>query len=189
MGTKKKDRKKTAATNKKAVKAAAKKSKRGDLATPPAAAVTRAVGLEVAGVAEFPEPDQQGRPIGWQTVAWNAGGFEVAPGSTAITIPPGHGGRYQVSIAVRWVRINGGPFTLEQAKKGYLRCLVVVDGSDHEAVNALQSALSPARGASGSTQHMTWELALEEGAAVGLRVAQSVGPELQADAAMLLRLL
>lgn len=105
---------------------------------------------------------------------WDSDSYLEPTQRSLLVVPAGLGGRYFVQVALRWLRDDLQPFTAADADAGYFYAFLSKNGTGGPVGNDGRSTASAVPGATGTTQHFTWEDSLAEGDSLELRLQQYV---------------
>lgn len=107
---------------------------------------------------------------------WDSDGYFDADQPTRLTVPTALRGRYFIQVAIRW--LNDADVTPDS----YYHAFLSVNGSSHPAGNDARSTANDTEaGATGTTQHFTFETNLGDGDYVELHVWQGFGSDRRCD--------
>lgn len=126
-------------------------------------------------------PKDVSTPVPFSNVEWDSVGFFESSEPTRLTIPAGLGGRYLIQTATRWLDHRDFPGE-EPPPDSYFYAFVMHNGSGHPAGNdARCTANNVEGGATGTTQHFTYETELVAGDFVELWLWQGFGTPVHCD--------
>lgn len=111
--------------------------------------------------------------------------------STRLTVPAGLGGRYFVQVAVRWYNpeeVHPAPPNIGDLKDSYFYAFVSMNGNPNAVGNdARSTAAKVGNGATGTTQHFTFDMSLNDGDFIEVRLWQDILDPVRADVFLTLR--
>ena len=142
----------------------------------------------VAG--SHPVPADEKTPIPFQNADWDSDGYFDDQEPTRFTVPTGLGGRYFVQVVIRWHNTEEARETppLAVIRDSYYYAFVSLNGSEHAVgVNARSTAAKVGYGATGTTQHFTFDLNLGAGDFVEVRLWQDFFDPVRADVVLEIR--
>jgi len=138
----------------------------------------------------IPVPTNQDTLIPFQNVEWGPDGYFDSGEPTRLSVPEGLGGRYFVQVAVRWLNPEqgiGAPDP-EDINDSYYYALVCKNGgNDAILLDARATAEKVGFGATGTTQHFTFDISLDDGDFIELMLWQEFFDPVRVDAAFTLR--
>jgi len=137
-----------------------------------------------------PVPADEKTAIPFQHVEWDSDGYFDDQETTRLTVPAGLGGRYFVQVAIRWHNTEAAPETpiMAEIRDSYYYAFVSLNGSEHAVVtNARSTANKVGFGATGTTQHFSFDLDLSDGDFIEARLWQDFFDPVRADVFLELR--
>jgi len=146
-------------------------------------------GAKVAA-GSHPVPVDEKTTIPYQHVDWDSDGYFDDQEPTRFTVPTGLGGRYFVQVAIRWHNTEEAPGSpiVGEIRDSYHYAFVSLNGSEHAVgVNARSTANKVGCGATGTTQHFTFDLSLSDGDFVEVRLWQDFFDPVRADVVLEVR--
>jgi hypothetical protein len=158
-------------------------------------AALKLIGEELHGAkvtaGSHPVPVEQKPAIPFQNVEWDSDGFFDSNEPTRATVPVGLGGKYFVQVAVRWHNpeevVPPPPIPLD-IQDSYYYAFVSRNGSEHAVgPEARPTANKVANGATGTTQHFTFDLDLDGGDFIEVKLYQGFYDPVRADVVLSIR--
>ncbi len=126
-------------------------------------------------------PENSHTIVSFTNTEWDSDAFFDPQYPTRLTVPNGLGGRYFFQAAIRWLNDPGGP-PPDQPVDSYYYAFITLNEDPHPAGNDARSTANDTEGgATGTTQHFTFETNLAEGNFVELRLWQGYGPHRRCD--------
>ncbi len=129
-------------------------------------------------------PADEKSSVEYQNVHWDSDGYFDDQEPTRWTVPTGLGGRYFVQVAIRWLNTEESHETppLAVIRDSYYYAFVSLNGSEHPVGSyARSTANKVGHGATGTTQHFTFDLNLGDGDFVEVKLWQDFYDPVKAD--------
>jgi hypothetical protein len=130
-----------------------------------------------------PVPADEKSVVTFQHVDWDSDEYFDDGEPTRLTVPTGLGGRYFVKVAVRWLNTEEAPGPPNMViRDSYHYVFVSSNGSENAVVTAARSTANKVgHGATGTTQHFTFDLDLDDGDFLEVRLWQDFYDPVRAD--------
>jgi len=130
-----------------------------------------------------PVPADQKTPIPFQHVDWDSDGYFDDQEPTRLTVPTGLSGRYFVKVAIRWHNTEEAPGPPDPViRDSFYYAFVSSNGSENAVVTAARATANKVgHGATGTTQHFTFDLDLDDGDYLEVRLWQDFYDPVRAD--------
>ncbi|RLE36526.1 MAG: hypothetical protein DRJ61_00560 [Acidobacteria bacterium] len=132
-------------------------------------------------------PENSHTTVSFTNTEWDFDNFFDPQYPTRLTVPNGLGGRYFFQVALRWLN-DPGALPPNQPNDSYYYAFITLNGDPHPAGNDARSTANDTEGgATGTTQHFTFETNLAEGDFAELRLWQGYGPHRRCDVCFQMR--
>jgi hypothetical protein len=130
-----------------------------------------------------PVPADQKTPIPFQNADWDSDDYFDDQEPTRLTVPTGLGGRYFVQVAIRWHNTEEAPGPPDPViRDSFYYAFVSSNGSENAVLTAARSTANKVgHGATGTTQHFTFDLDLDDGDYLEVRLWQDFYDPVRAD--------
>jgi hypothetical protein len=138
----------------------------------------------------IPISTKQKTAVPFQSVDWDPDGYFDSGEPTRLTVPEGLGGRYFVQAAVRWLNpeLSFAPPDLDDINDAYYYAYVSKNGIDGAlGLEAHSTTEKVGFGATGTTHHFTFDIALSADEFIELWLFQEFFDPVRADMALTLR--
>ncbi len=137
------------------------------------------------GAMDVPENDHT--TVSFSSVDWDSDTFFDPQYPTRLTVPIGLAGRYFFQVAIRWLNdSSGGPPA--NGDDSYHYAYISLNGDHNPAGNDARSTANDVEGgATGTTQHFTFETNLAQGDYAELRLWQGFNPHRNCDVCFQMR--
>lgn len=129
--------------------------------------------------------------VPFQNEDWDTDDYFDGGEPTRLTVPAGLGGRYFAQVAVRWYNpeeFDPPPPNIGDLKDSYFYAFVSMNGNPHAVGNdARSTAAKVGHGATGTTQHFTFDMSLNDSDFIEVRLWQDFLDPVRADVFLTLR--
>lgn len=130
-------------------------------------------------------PADEKSSVVFQNVEWDSDGYFDNQEATRLTVPGGLAGRYFIQIAVRWLNTeetNVPAAIIANLKESFYYAFASLNGSPNAIdVDARSTANKVGHGATGTSQHFTFDLNLDDGDFVEINLWQDFFDPVSAD--------
>jgi hypothetical protein len=158
-------------------------------------AVLQQIGDELHGAevfsGQFPVPANEKATFVFTNVDWDTDNYFDPANPTRLTVPDGLGGRYFVQVAIRWYnpdQVMPPPPDDIEVKDSFFYTYVSKNGTPHAVGNDARSTVNMvAHGATGTTQHFTFDMSLDGGEFIEVNFWQDFFDPVRNDAFLTLR--
>ena len=136
-----------------------------------------------------PVPADEKTAIPFQHVDWDSDEYFDDQEPTRLTVPQGLEGRYFIQVAIRWHNTEEAPGPPDvEIRDSHHYAFVSLNGSENAVcTNARSTANKVGYGATGTTQHFTFDQNLRDGDFVEVRLWQDFFDPVRADVFLELR--